>query len=88
MSDATAGTVGGIAGPQLQSIVNRIERLEEEKKALTLDIKEIYDEAGGNGFDKKVLRKIIAIRKRDQEALDEEQTLVDLYLQALGMLPL
>lgn len=79
--------VGGIAAPQLRSIVDRIERLEEEKKALSQDIKEIYDEASGNGFDKKVLRKIIAQRKRDRAELDEEQTLMDLYLQALGMLP-
>jgi uncharacterized protein (UPF0335 family) len=79
--------VGGVAADQLRSIVERIERLEEEKKALQEDIKDVYAEAKGNGFDVKVLRKIISIRKRDRAELDEEETLLELYLRALGMLP-
>ncbi|MEA2757190.1 MAG: hypothetical protein QOJ54_3479 [Aliidongia sp.] len=79
--------VGGVAADQLRSIVERIERLEEEKKALQEDIKDVYAEAKGNGFDVKILRKIISIRKRDRAELDEEETLLELYLRALGMLP-
>jgi uncharacterized protein (UPF0335 family) len=69
---------------QLLAIVERIERLEEEKKALAEDIKEVYAEAKGNGFDIKILRKVVAIRKRDVSERLEEETLVDLYLQAVG----
>lgn len=79
--------MGDIAGDQLRSIVNRIERLEEEKKALQDDIKMVYAEAAGNGFDAKIIRKIIAMRKRDPAELDEQETLLELYLSALGMLP-
>jgi uncharacterized protein (UPF0335 family) len=78
---------GGIAADQLRSFVDRIERLEEEKKALTEDIKEVYAEAKGTGFDTKILRKVIAIRKRDRGEVDEEETILDLYLRALGMAP-
>ncbi len=76
---------GGIAADRLRSFVDRIERLEEEKKALGADIKEVYSEAKGNGFDTKILRKVIALRKKDKEERDEEETLLDLYKQALGM---
>jgi uncharacterized protein (UPF0335 family) len=82
-----AADVGGVAADQLRSIVERIERLEEEKKALAEDIKEVYAEAKGNGFDTKILRKIIGLRKRDRAELDEEETILELYLRALGMLP-
>jgi uncharacterized protein (UPF0335 family) len=81
------GDVGGVAAEQLRSIVERIERLEEEKKALAEDIKDVYAEAKGNGFDVKILRKIISRRKRDQADIDEEETILELYLRALGMLP-
>jgi uncharacterized protein (UPF0335 family) len=64
--------VGGIAGEQLRAIIDRIERLEEEKKALAEDIKDVFAEAKGNGFDTKIIRKIISIRKRDRNELDEE----------------
>ena len=77
--------VGGVAGDRLRSFVERIERLEEEKKALGADIKEVYSEAKGHGFDTKILRKVIALRKKDKEERDEEETLLDLYKQALGM---
>ncbi|AOG03224.1 MAG: DUF2312 domain-containing protein [Bosea sp. (in: a-proteobacteria)] len=73
-----------IAGDQLKSIVERIERLEEEKKTIADDIKEVYAEAKGNGYDVKVLRKVIAIRKRDANERAEEEAILDLYLQAVG----
>ena len=73
-----------IAGDQLKSIVERIERLEEEKKTIADDIKEVYAEAKGNGYDVKVLRKVIAIRKRDANERAEEEAILDLYLRAVG----
>ena len=73
-----------VAGDQLKSIVERIERLEEEKKTIADDIKEVYAEAKGNGYDVKVLRKVIAIRKRDIDERKEEEAILDLYLQAVG----
>jgi uncharacterized protein (UPF0335 family) len=86
-SGARQGDVGGVHAAQLKAIVERIERLEEEKKALAEDIKDIYAEAKGNGFDVKILRKIISLRKRDQAELDEEETMLEVYLRALGMRP-
>lgn len=77
MSDA-------IQGDQLKTIVERIERLEEEKKTITDDIKEVYSEAKANGYDVKVLRKVISIRKRDLRERREEEAVLDLYLQAVG----
>jgi uncharacterized protein (UPF0335 family) len=82
MSGAT-----GIAQGQLRSIVERIERLEEEKAALAADIKEVYAEAKGNGFDIKILRKVIRLRKVDRVEREEEEALLDVYMAALGMLP-
>ena len=79
--------VGGIAGERLKSFIERIERLEEEKRTLAEDIKEVYAEAKGTGFDTKIMRQLIRIRKRDQDELDEEETLLDVYKRALGMLP-
>ena len=75
-----------IAQGQLRSIIERIERLEEEKKAIADDIKEVYAEAKGNGFDAKILRKVVTIRKKDR-AEREEEAMLDLYLGALGMIP-
>lgn len=75
-----------IARDQLKSIVERIERLEEEKARLAEDIKEVYAEAKANGFDKKILRQVIKIRKQDASERQEQEALLDLYLQALGML--
>jgi uncharacterized protein (UPF0335 family) len=77
----------GIAQGQLRSIVERIERLEEEKAALAADIKEVYAEAKGNGFDTKILRKVIRLRKVDRVEREEEEALLDVYMAALGMLP-
>jgi uncharacterized protein (UPF0335 family) len=79
--------VGGIAGERLKSFIERIERMEEERRALGEDIKEVYAEAKGDGFDPKIMRQIVRIRKRDQDDLDEEESLIELYKRALGMLP-
>jgi uncharacterized protein (UPF0335 family) len=73
------------AKDQLKAIVERIERLEEEKKATSDDIRDVYAEAKGNGFDTKVIRKIISIRKRDYAERQEEEAILELYMQALGM---
>lgn len=73
-----------VQGDQLKSIVERIERLEEEKKTIADDIKEVYAEAKGNGYDVTVLRKVIALRKRDLDERKEEDAILDLYLQAVG----
>lgn len=75
--------VGGIAADRLRSIVERVERLEEEKKALASDIKDIFAEAKSAGFDVKVLRQVIRLRKLDQAALQEQDTLIELYRRAL-----
>jgi uncharacterized protein (UPF0335 family) len=80
--------VGGIAGDQLRSFIERIERLEEEKKILQHDIKEVYAEAKGTGFDTKIMRQLIRLRRMDKDDLDEQETLLDVYKRALGMLPL
>jgi len=79
--------VGGIAGEQLKSFIERIERLEDEKRALSEDIKEVYAEAKGTGFEPKIMRQIIKIRKMDKEEVDEAESLLDLYKRALGMMP-
>ena len=71
---------------QLRSLVERIERLEEDKKAIAGDIKEVYAEAKANGFDTKILRKVITIRKKDRTEREEEEAMLDLYMHALGML--
>jgi uncharacterized protein (UPF0335 family) len=78
---------GGITADQLRSFVERIERLEEEKKALSEDIKEVYAEAKNEGFDTKIMRQIIRIRKMDEADLQEQEELIDVYKRALGMLP-
>ena len=77
--------VGGIAGERLRSLIERIERLEEEKRTLAADIKEVYAEAKGTGFDTKAVRTIIRLRKKDQAELQEEEAIIDLYKAALGM---
>lgn len=71
---------------QLKAIVERIERLEEEKKTISDDIKDIYGEARGNGFDVKALRTIVRMRKQDANDRQEEETILETYMQALGML--
>ena len=74
-----------IAADQLKAFIERIERLEEEKAGVAGDIKEIYAEAKGNGFDTKVIRKIISLRKKDFSERQEEEAILQLYLDALGM---
>jgi uncharacterized protein (UPF0335 family) len=74
-----------IAADQLKAFVERIERLEEEKAALASDIRDVYAEAKGNGFDIKILRKVIGLRKKDRDERMEEEAVLDLYMQALGM---
>jgi len=77
--------VGGIAPDRLRSIVERIERLEEERKALASDIKDIFAEAKSAGFDVKVIRQILRIRRQEPAEVEEQETLLDLYKRALGM---
>jgi uncharacterized protein (UPF0335 family) len=72
---------------QLKAVVERIERLEEEKKAIAGDIKEVYAEAKANGFDTKILRKVVSLRKKEAAEREEEQSMLDLYMSALGMIP-
>jgi uncharacterized protein (UPF0335 family) len=79
--------VGGIAGEQLKSFIERIERLEEEKRVLGEDIKEVYAEAKGMGFEPKIMRQLIKIRRMDKDEHDEQESLLDLYKRALGMVP-
>lgn len=79
-------TVGGIAGERLKSFIERIERLEEEKKALAGDIKEVFAEAKGTGFDTQIMRMILKIRKMDKDDYDEQESLLEVYKKALGMI--
>ena len=74
-----------IAGDRLRSFIERIEKLEEEKAALTSDIREIYAEAKGGGFDTKVMRQIVRLRKMDATERQEHEALLDLYKQAIGL---
>jgi len=76
-----------IAGNQIRAFIERIERLEEEKKTIGDDIKEVYGEVKSMGFDTKVIRKVVAIRKLDQNERMEQDAVLDTYLAALGMLP-
>ncbi|MEQ8748046.1 DUF2312 domain-containing protein [Pyruvatibacter sp.] len=76
---------GGVARDQLKSIVERIERLEEEKAALAGDIREVYAEAKGNGFDVKALRRVVRERKLDRAEFQEQEAIIDLYRSALGL---
>lgn len=76
---------GGIAAEKLRSLVERIERLEEERKALGADIRDVYAEAKSAGFDVKVMRQLIRLRRQEPEAVEEQETLLDVYRRALGM---
>jgi len=69
---------------RLKSFIERIERLEEDKATIALDLTDVYAEAKGEGFDTKVMRKVVALRKKDKVKLQEEETLLDLYLSAIG----
>lgn len=74
----------GFAKEQLVSFITRVERLEEEKKALSADIKEVMAEARGTGFDTKIMRKVIKYRAMDKADFQEEQAMLDLYMEAVG----
>ncbi|HVR68834.1 MAG TPA: DUF2312 domain-containing protein [Verrucomicrobiae bacterium] len=76
---------GGVAAERLKSFIERIERLEEEKAALTSDIREIYSEAKGTGFDTKVMRQIVRLRKMEEADRQEMQAILDTYKKALGL---
>ena len=88
-SDAFAksegAATGGIAADRLRSIIERVERLEEERKALAGDIKDIFSEAKSAGFDVKVIKQIIKLRKQEPAEVEEQETLLDIYRRALGM---
>lgn len=84
-SAAPAVDSSSVAADQLKSIIERIERLEEEKAGLASDISDVYAEAKGTGFDVKALRKIISLRKKDHAERQEEEAILELYMQALGM---
>lgn len=77
--------VGGVAADRLRSIIERVERLEEERKALADDIKDIFAEAKSAGFDVGVVKQLIRIRKKEPAEVEEQETLLDLYRRALGM---
>jgi uncharacterized protein (UPF0335 family) len=83
--DPVAPGAQAVNAAHLRALLERIERLEEEKKALSDDIKDVYAEAKGNGFDAKIIRKIVSIRKQDRDKRREEEEILDLYLAALGM---
>ena len=83
------GTIGGqVNAAHLRAFIERIERLSEEQRTIADDIKEVYAEAKSSGFDTKIMRKIVSIRRQDHEKRQEEGTVLDLYMNALGMLPL
>ena len=74
-----------VSGEELKAFIERIERLEEEKAALAGDIRDVYSEAKANGFDTKIMRKVIALRRKDHAERKEEEAIMELYLEALGM---
>jgi uncharacterized protein (UPF0335 family) len=88
MADDASGvdTLTTAAQGRLKSFIERIERLEEDKAAVTGDLKEVYLEAKGEGFDAKILRKVVRLRKQDTAKRQEEEALLDLYLSAIGAL--
>ena len=75
---------GGIAGDRLRAFVERVERLEEDIKGLNEDKKDVFAEAKGEGFDVKILKEVIRLRKQDKEERDEHESLLDLYMHAIG----
>ncbi|MBB6011143.1 MULTISPECIES: DUF2312 domain-containing protein [Aquamicrobium] len=85
MADEITETSNTVAAGQLRAFIERIERLEEEKKTIADDIKEVFAEAKGTGFDTKAMRTIIRLRKKDQAEREEEESILDLYKAALGM---
>ena len=85
MADEITDSSQTVAAGQLRAFIERVERLEEEKQSLADDIKEVYAEMKGTGFDTKAVRTIVRLRKKDQAERQEEETILDLYKAALGM---
>jgi uncharacterized protein (UPF0335 family) len=83
-----ADNTGTVAAGQLRALIERIERLEEEKQTIAADIREVYAEAKANGFDTKVMRQVVKLRKQDAAERQEQEAILDLYMQALGMMPM
>ncbi|MBO1360186.1 DUF2312 domain-containing protein [Acetobacter sacchari] len=83
--DDTSPEIGGIAVDRLRSIIERVERLEEERKALSGDIKDIFAEAKSAGFDVRTIKQILKLRRLEPSAIEEQETLLDIYRRALGM---
>jgi uncharacterized protein (UPF0335 family) len=85
MNDSVTDSVSSVAGQELRQFIERVERLEAEKSDIAEQIKEVMAEAKGRGYDTKVMRKLISIRKRDSNDVAEEEAILDLYKSALGM---
>lgn len=87
MTDRNEGMSGGhVAADELRLLIERAERLEEEKKGISEDIKDVYAEAKGRGYDPKAIRKILSIRKMKKEEFQEAESILEVYMQALGMI--
>ena len=84
-ADGKPRTVNGVAGDHLLKLIRKIESLETQKTEIAEEIKGVYGEAKAHGFDAKILRKVVSIRKREPEEVSEEQMLLDVYMQAIGM---
>lgn len=84
-SEEAATDVGGVSGQRLKAFIERVERLEEEKQAISEDIKEVFGEAKSTGFDVKIMRRIIKLRKMDTQKRREEDEILDLYKAAIGL---
>lgn len=85
MNNETTNNVGGVAADRLRSIIDRIERLEDERKALGSDIRDVFTEAKSAGFDVKVIKQLLKLRKQEPAEVEEQETLLDIYRRALGM---
>jgi uncharacterized protein (UPF0335 family) len=83
-STLSADVLAGAAQGRLRSFIERVERLEEDKAAIMADIKEVYAESKGEGFDTKIMRKVVRLRKQDKAKRQEEEAILDLYLSAIG----
>lgn len=88
MSDEAPIGHNSVASDQLRSVIERVERLEQEKVDLMEDIKAVYSEAKGNGFDTKAIKKLVSLRKKDRSKLAEDKAMLELYAAALGCLDL
>ncbi|MCX5614421.1 DUF2312 domain-containing protein [Bombella saccharophila] len=85
MNNETTNNVGGIAADRLRSIIERVERLEDERKALGSDIRDVFTEAKSAGFDVKVIKQLLKLRKQEPAEVEEQETILDAYRRALGI---